>query len=135
MASNSEAQVFSGARAKIRVADDVVGWAQGITWTIDHGLQPVVVVGSYKVKEHNGQVFRVSGSIQRFRIRGEAHKVLNARSSSEAAGQDLFDLEVIDDTGEVIAYIEGVSLSGRNGGIQAGQLSTESTPFMALEAR
>lgn len=135
MAGYDDAKVMSGHRAAIKVDGQTIGWAQGITWQSDHGVQDAVVLGSYTVAEHQGTVYRVNGSIQRFRIRADAASVLSKRSAAAVSSMALFDLEVQDDTGEYLAYLKDVTIAGKNGGIQAGQLCTEATSFKAIDLK
>ncbi len=136
MAGMNEAAVLAGHLAKIIVDGDVIGYAQGVQYNADYTVQDAVVVGSFEVMEQQPTVFRVQGSIQRFRIRDEADGVLKKRTPGKILRQGLFDLEVTDQvSGETIAYIEAVTLSGRNNAVQAGQLVSETTNFKAIRVR
>ncbi len=136
MASNTEAQVYNAHSAKIMVAGVEVGFAQGINYSVDHGTQDVVGVGSFKVLEHQQTIYRVQGSIAKWVIRAEVIKELNKRTSSDILATGVFDLEATDKvTGQTILRLEQVTLSGGSSGVQAGQLVTKQVQFKAIETR
>lgn len=136
MAGIQEARVIGGHTARIVVDGVNVGYAQGVTWTQDPGTQAVTGLGSVEVLEHQNTIFRVSGTIQRWKIRDDDSTKLALRSPAESARLGVFDMEVIYEvTGKPIVVIEGITLAGRNGGVQAGQLSTETSQYMAIRLR
>lgn len=137
MANYNEAKIFSGHRATLMIDGKPVGYAQGITWQADFGVVDAPILGSYTVAEHQGTVFRVSGSIQRYRVRGTAkvRETIDKRSSDAVSKQGLFDMEVKDDTGEIIAYLRDVTLASKSSGVQIGALVTEATAFRAIDVQ
>lgn len=136
MASNTEANVFNAHSCKILIAGSEVGWAQGVNYSADHGVQDVVGIGSFEVLEHQVTVYRVQGSISKYFIRAEAIAELNKRTSSDVLATGVFDMEAIDKvTGATLFRLEQVTISGSSSGVQAGQLVNKQVQFRAIKTR
>lgn len=136
MASNLDAKVYSGKNARITIAGKVLGYAQGVSWNEDYGLQDVPAVGSFEVLEHQTTVYRVSGTIQKWRLREETVSALRKVSPDDVLRAGTIDLEIYDEvSGNPIKILEAVTLGGRGGGVNAGQLLAENIQFRAIRAR
>jgi hypothetical protein len=136
MASQNSSQVYSGKNARIIVAGVVAGYAQGVSWTEDYGIQPVTAVGSFVALEHQPTVYNGTGNIQSWAIKNQNVLALTNIAPNDVLNADTITLEVYDEvTGNPIRILEGVSFSGASGGVNAGQLATEGHPFRYLSAR
>ena len=136
MASSNNSNVYSGKNARILVAGLVVGFAQGVSWTEDYGVQPVTAIGSFPVLEHQPTVYSGSGSLQKWAIRTESNSALLNVTPDDVLNADVIELEVYDEvSGQAIRVLEGVTFGGSTGGINAGQLASETHPFRYVNAR
>ena len=136
MSSQNTSQVYSGKNARILADGTPVGYAQGVSWTEDYGLTNVTGVGSFEILEHQPTVYNGTGSIQNWRIKNQPVGALGNVSPSDVLNVDTITLEVYDEvTGNPIRVLEEVTFGGINGGINAGQLSSETHQFRYKRAR
>ena len=136
MASQSTSQVYSGKNARIIVDGIIAGYAQGVSWQEDYGLQDVRAVGSFEALEQQPTAYNGSGNLTTWAVKNQAVSVLTNVSPSDVLNQDVITLECYDEvTGNPIRVLEGVSFSGASGGVNAGQLASEGHPFKYLRAR
>ena len=136
MASNAEAKVFSGKNARILADGKLLGYAQGVTWQEDYGTQDVTAIGSFEVLEHQATVYRCSGTIQKWRLRDEVVSALRKVSPDDVLAMSTISLEIMDEISQTFIHrLEELTIAGRGGGVNAGQLLAENVQFRAIRAR
>jgi len=138
MADINDAKVLGGHVARIMIDGVDAGWFQGVSWSIDMGVQPVFVVGSVEVQEHQQTRYAVSGDLQRYYVRDMMiqNSKLGARTAADVIRTGTFDLVILDTiTSKPIQVLEGCTLASAGSGIQAGQLVTQRFSFQALRTR
>jgi hypothetical protein len=136
MASQNTQKVYSGKNARIIADGDLVGYAQGVSWTEDYGLQDVTGVGSFEVLEHDPTIYRGTGSLQNWAIKNQSASALTNVAPSDVLNADVITLEVYDEvTGNAIRVLEELTFGGVNGGINAGALAQEGHQFRYKRAR
>jgi len=128
-------QVFSGPRARFKIANKVVGYAGGVSGeeTIDY--EPVDVIDLLEVKEHVPVAYRCALNAQIFRIIGNSlkaqgvfptpSKIINSESMTAA----IEDAEV---TQRTIALFTGVRTAGHTFDVTARGLVSENVTFVAI---
>ncbi len=138
MANIYDAKVLGGHVARIMIDGVDAGWFQGVSWSVDMGVQDVLVVGSVEVQEHQQTRYMVSGDIQRYYVRDMLiqDSKLGARTAAEVIRTGTFDMVVLDDiTKQPVMVLEACTLASHGSGIQAGQLVTQRFSFRALRTR
>jgi len=136
MASQNTSQVYSGKNARIMVGGQTVGYAQGVSWTEDYGVQDVRAVGSFTALEQQAQAYNGTGNITAWAIKNQSVDAFSNVSPADVLGADVVDLECYDEvTGNSIRVLTGLTFTGASGGVNAGQLATEGHPFKYLSAK
>lgn len=138
MANLNDQKVIGGHTARIVLDGEDVGFCQGVTWSVDGGVQEVFVLGSTEAQEHQQTHYSVSGEINRYYIRDMIadSSALGARTAADMIRTGTFDLQVIDSTsGKTIVVLEACTLGSKSSGVQAGSLVSHRYSFRALRTR
>ena len=138
MANIANQQVIGGHTANIVLDGVVVGFCQGVTWTLDMGAQDVFVLGDVSSQETQQTRYAVKGELTRYFIRKNISdsSALGARTAADMITKGTFDLQVIDTTsGSTIQTLVNCTLANASGGVQTGQLVNQRYSFNALATR
>lgn len=139
MASQDQAQVFSGHTARIMIGGKEVGFFFDVSGTIDYGTQPVRVLGQTTAIEHQQTSYNVAGEARQYKIRDEIVNPgggLAPTTAAEAVRKGVFDLEVIDKvTGGIVLKIEEITLSNMSMGFSVGSLVSQRISFVGINTR
>jgi hypothetical protein len=136
MASQDQAQVFSGHTAKILIGDKEIGFFFEVSYSVDYGLQDVPVLGQTTVVEHQQTRYIVSGEARRYQIRDEIINPasgLTPANAAEALRKGVFNLDIIDKiSGKIAIRLVDVTLGGVSEGISSGQLVSQRISFRGI---
>lgn len=132
-------QVFAGARARLKVEGNVIGFASGVSGEEMVDYEPIDVLDLLEVREHVPVAYRVSMSAQIFRVVGSPLKQYGNAAFSVFPKQDniLTTGELtasIEDsvTGSAIMSMQGVKCAGHSWDVSARGVVSESTNFVCI---
>ena len=127
--------VFSGARAKLIIDGNEIGYASGVSASEQIALQRVDVLGQIDSKEIVPVARVVSAQANFVRITGEGLKDLGIVPTGDTASVLNFPeitLEVYDTVSDLPVWrVEGARCESRNWQVQAGSIVTTDASFQA----
>lgn len=142
MAESSNARVpkgrvVHGARARVAMRGEPVGYMTGVNYRENFNMQPVEALDDLAVVEHEAVSYEVTLSAQRVKLVGSSLKERGLMPTLDnIATYEEFEVTVLDKiTGEVIDTIEGVKMAGRNVDIRKGTITIAGLDFVARKVR
>lgn len=132
-------QVFSGARARFRVKDVIVGYAAGVSGEETIDFEPVEVLDLLEVREHVPVAYRCSLTAQVFRVIGNSIKQQRIFPKTEdIITTEAFEASIEDPgggTGQTPALFTGVRCAGHTWDVTARGIVSENVNFVAIRVK
>jgi hypothetical protein len=138
MASYNQKQlqykVLNGNACSLLVGDQVIGFAQTTTQTIDYGTEAIFGVGSAKVGEIQQQKLQPSITLDRMALTAEGVAYFGESTpwASILANTQL-DIHVMDNTGNPIFTFVNCTASSFSQSVPANQAVSQATSFLAMD--
>lgn len=133
------AQVFSGARARLKIDGVVIGFAGGVSGSESIDYEPVDVLNLLEVKEFVPVAYRATLSAQMFRIIGRSLQqqgiMPNGNDMSILTSGDL--TVAVEDklTGQTMALFEEVKCQEHSFDVTARGIVSENVNFVCIRVR
>lgn len=136
-----ESKVFSGCRAVLKKDGQTVGWATGVSCSLELQQQPIEVLGNVDVQEYVVTGRRISGDLSFIRLTD-----LDLVSQGLVPGGSASTTEVVEALGvtmqvedqvtsKVIYQLEGLKVSGSNWRIDPRGIVAANCSYVALKLR
>lgn len=133
-----ESKVFSGCRAVLKKDGQAVGWATGVSCSLELQQQPIEVLGNVDVQEYVVTGRRISGDLSFIRLTD-----LDLVSQGLVPGGSASTTEVVEALGvtmqvedqvtrKVIYQLEGLKVSGSNWRIDPRGIVAANCSYVAL---
>lgn len=133
-------QVFSGARARFKIKDQIMGYAGGVSGEESIDYQEVELLNLLEVAEHVPVAYRVSLSARAFRVLGNSLKNLGLfpKMSSIVTAQGMTALvenasQVPNQSQPWLSQFLGVRVAGHSFDTEARNLVQENINFVAIK--
>jgi hypothetical protein len=129
--------VFSGARARLKIDNNTIGYCGGISGEESIDYEPIDVLDLIHTKEHVPIAYRCGMNAQVFRVLGESLKNQGIMPIEDNILTDgVMEAQIEDKvTGRIAAQISGVKVATKAFDVTARGIVAENVSFVAIRMK